>query len=102
VLPETPGEPAGYQVFDTVDNGRTRVYGGPADQQDTFAARTVIEIVKLNEGESLAQPGRCVVYLTEGAGTSQEETLREGDMVETSNFNIKALAQSSLILAYEI
>lgn len=102
VLPETPGEPAAYQVFDEEKSGRTRVYGGPADQDETFAARTVIEIANINEGESLSQPGRCIVYMTAGAATSQDETLREGDLVETSNFNIKALADSKLILAYEI
>ena len=102
ILPETPGEPAAYQVFDAAENGRTRVYGGPPDQDETFAARTVIEIAHINEGESLSQAGRCIVYMTEGAGMSQDETLREGDMVETSNFNIKALADSKLILAYEI
>jgi len=102
VLPETPGEPAGYKVFEAAESGRTRIYGGPADQDETLAARTVIEIVHMKEGDSLDQPGRCIVYVTEGAGTSKEETLREGDLVETSNFNIKALTDSKLILAYEI
>jgi redox-sensitive bicupin YhaK (pirin superfamily) len=81
VLPETPGEPAGYQIFETAETGRTRVYGGPADQDQTLSARTVIEVVQLKDGETLEQPGRCIVYLTTGAGTSNEETLREGDLV---------------------
>ncbi len=101
VLPETPDEPASYKVFQAAGSGRTRIYGGPAEQTETLAARTVIEIVHLNEGDSLDQPGRCIVYVTSGAGTSMEETLREGDLVETSYFNIKALTDSKLILVYE-
>lgn len=102
VLPETPGEPAGYKLFEAAENGRTRVYGGPADQDETLAARTVIEFAQLKEGESLDQPGRCIVYLASGATSSLDETLREGDLVETSNFRTKALTDSTLILAHEI
>jgi redox-sensitive bicupin YhaK (pirin superfamily) len=101
VLPETADEPASYKMFEATDNGRTRVYGGPAEQDETIAARTVIEVAQLKEGDSLDQPGRCIVYISAGAGSSVEETLREGDLVETSNFNIKALTDSKLIIAYE-
>ena len=101
VLPETPGEPAGYQMFEAAENGRTRIYGGPADQDETVSARTVIDIVHMKEGDKLEQAGRCIVYLTSGAGSSVDETLREGDLVETSNFGIKALADSKLIVIYE-
>jgi len=102
ILPETPGEPAGYKMFEAADSGRTRVYGGPADQDETLSARTVIEVAQLKKGETLEQPGRCIIYVTTGAGKSMDETLREGDLVETSNFKIKALADSKLIIAYEI
>ena len=102
VLPETPGEPAAYKVLQAESNGRTRVYGGPADEGNTFAARTVIDVAHLNKGESIKQPGRSLVYVTVGAGTSADETLREGDLVDTRDFNFKALSDSKLILTYEI
>jgi redox-sensitive bicupin YhaK (pirin superfamily) len=102
VLPETPGEPAAYQVLQAEANGRTRVYGGPADEGSTFAARTVLDVAHLKKGESINQPGRSLVYVTVGAGSSADETLREGDLVDTRDFNFKALADSKLILAYEI
>ncbi len=101
VLPETPGEPASYKMFEAADNGRTRIYGGPADQDDTLTARTVVEVAHLKEGDSLDQPGRCIIYMSTGTGSSLDETLREGDLVETSNFKIKALADSQLIVIYE-
>ena len=102
VLPETPGEPAGYQVFKIQGNGRTRVYGGPADQEETFAARTVIEIGNLAAGESVTQPGRSLAYVTSGEGICGDEVVTEGDLVETRDFNFKAKADSKLILAYEL
>jgi hypothetical protein len=102
VLPETPGEPAAYQIFQAGANRRTRVYGGPADQDETFAARTVIEIAHMDAGQSVEQPGLSVVYVTVGEGTSGGETVKEGDLIETRDFDYKAVTDSKLILAYEI
>jgi len=102
VLPESQGEPAAYRMFQAEANGRTRVYGGPADDDNSFAARTVIDVAHLKAGESLKQPGRSLAYITVGAGSSEDETLREGDLVDTRDFKFKALSDSKLILAYEI
>ena len=102
VLPEAPGADAAYEVMQAQPNGRTRIYGGPADEDNTFAARTVIEVAHLAKGESLKQAGRCLVYVTTGAGSSADETLREGDLVDTRDFSIKALSDAKLIIAYEM
>lgn len=102
VLPETPGEQADYQVFQERDGERLRVYGGPADQEETIAARTVLDVADVKKGESLAQAGRSLVYVTVGEGTSADETVSEGDLVDTRDFNFKATTDSKLIIAYEI
>lgn len=101
VLPETQGEPSAYQMFHAKSGERTRVYGGPADQSETLPARTVIEIAHVNEGESVKQPGRSLAYVTTGQGKSTDEILREGDLVETRDFEYKALSDSKLILVFE-
>lgn len=101
VIPETQGEPAAYQMFQAENGKRTRVYGGSADQDETFAARTIIEIAHLDEGESISQPGRSLVYVTEGKGKSANELVEEGDLVDTRDFNFKAKSNSKLILVYE-
>jgi len=101
VLPETPGEPASYHVYQAGNRARTRVYGGPADQDETIAARTVIEIAHMGAGETVEQPGLSLAYVTVGEGTSDNETIKEGDLVETRNFNYKAASDSKLILVYE-
>lgn len=102
VIPETKGEPAGYQMFRAKTGTRTRVYGGPPGQGETFAARTVIDIAHVKAGERVDQSGRSVVYVTTGEGNCNGETLKEGDLVETRDFSFKAKTDSKLILGYEI
>ena len=101
VIPETPDQPAAYQVFQAPPVGRIRVYGGPPDQDETLAARTVIEIAHLAAGKGVKLPGRSVVYMTVGKGTIGDETIKEGDLVETKDFNFKALTDCKLILVHE-
>lgn len=101
VLPETPDEKASYKTYEAQEHGRTRIYGGPQDQDETFASRTNIDIANINEGEVVEQPGRSLAYVTSGTGKSADEILREGYLVDTRNFKYKALSDSKLILIYE-
>jgi hypothetical protein len=89
-------------MFHAEAGTRTRVYGGPPDQDETFVARTAIDIAHVNAGDSVLQSGRSVVYITSGEGTCSGETLTEGDLVETRDFKYKAKTDSKLILAFEI
>lgn len=102
MIPETAGEPAAYQMFQAQAGKRTRVYGGTADQDETISARTVIDIEHLNQGETVDQPGRSLAYVTVGEGTCDGETVTEGDLIDTRDFNFKALKDSKLIFIHEI
>jgi redox-sensitive bicupin YhaK (pirin superfamily) len=102
VIPETREEPAAYQMFHAEAGTRTRVYGGPPDQDETFSARTAIDIAHVNTGDNVVQSGRSIVYVTSGEGTCNGETLTEGDLVETRDFKYKAKTDSKLILVFEI
>lgn len=102
VIPETRGEHATYQMFHAEAGTRTRVYGGPPDQDETVSARTAIDIADVNAGDNIAQSGRSIVYVTSGEGTCNGETLTEGDLVETRDFKFKANTDSKLILVFEI
>jgi redox-sensitive bicupin YhaK (pirin superfamily) len=102
VLPETADEPAAYQLFKSPTNGRTRVYGGPPDQDETLVARTVIELIHLHAGDDIEHAGNSLAYVTVGAGSCNDEALAEGSLVEIRDFNFKATADSKLILVYEI
>jgi len=102
VMPETANETPSYQVIHANDKGRTRIYGGPPNQDETIPARTVIEVAHLEAGDEIEQPGGSVAYMTAGEGTSDGEVITEGDLIETRDFNFKAAADSKLVLAYEI
>lgn len=102
VLPEVMGEPAAYKMFRANAGARTRVYGGPAEQEDTFPARTAVDIVHIDAGKTIKQPGRSLVYITEGVGTSEQKTVREGNLVDTRDFNFKAIEDSKLVMVYEL
>ena len=106
VLPETSGEAAAYQIFEPKKGERKRVYGGPAEQNDTFAARTIIEIADVNSGDKLAQAGKSLVYMTTGVGEMDSDSngtqlIREGDLVESTDFRFTAKGDSKLIIVYE-
>ena len=102
VIPEDSAETADYQMFHAETGKRTRVYGGPPEQGDTFSGRTAIEVAHVKAGEQVTQPGRSVVYITSGVGECASEALTEGDLVETRDFKFKAKTDSKLILAFEI
>ena len=101
VLPETPDEPAGYQVFESMTGKRTRVYGGAVEQNETFASHTIIEIAEISAGEVLSQAGKSLVYITTGVGEIEAEVLREGHLIETTNFNFTASTDCKLIIVFE-
>jgi len=102
LFPETPGGPANYQLLRAGTSGRTRIYGGQPDQDETVAARTVVELVHLDEGETVEHAGSSLAYITAGQGRSDDEILTEGSLVESRDFNFKASADSKLILVYEL
>jgi redox-sensitive bicupin YhaK (pirin superfamily) len=101
MIPEDQEEPAAYQKFKAETDKRTRVYGGSSDQEKTFTARTMIDVAHVNAGDSVNQPGRSLVYVTKGVGSYNGETLREGYLIDTRDFDYKAKTDSKLILAYE-
>lgn len=102
ILPEDKEAPASYQMFHAETGKRMRVYGGPPDQDDTFAARTVVDIAHLNAGDKVSQSGRSLVYMVLGQGACEQEEIEEGDLVETRDFNFKASTDCKLILVSEI
>ncbi len=106
VLPETPGEAASYQVFKSRPGERKRIYGGPAEQDETIAAHTIVEVAQIGAGDRLEQAGKSLVYVTTGEGTAgdapdNEQVIREGDLVESTDFSFTAGRDSRLIIVYE-
>ncbi len=101
VLPEAPGEAAAYQVFESKPGERKRIYGGLPEQDETIAARTIIEVAQLDKGEQLEQPGKSLIYMTIGEGSNDGLAVKEGDLIESTDFSFTATGNSKLIIIYE-
>ncbi|MFQ5353607.1 MAG: pirin family protein, partial [Thermodesulfobacteriota bacterium] len=54
VLPEKKGEPSAYKIYNPQPGNITRVYGGGAEQSETFSSRTVIDVAHPGNGEEVA------------------------------------------------
>lgn len=102
MLPEEKEEPASYQMFHAKPGERTRVYGGSPEQKDTFAARTVVDVAQVNEGDKVSQSGRSLVYMVAGKGTCEQEEIVEGDLIETRDFVFKASTDCKLVVVSEM
>ena len=100
VLPETRGGPAGYKTYQPSLSGRTQIYGGATSQSDTFASKTMIDIVNIEAGDSLEQVGTCMAYLTKGEGLVNGTPIKPRTLVRTEDFEFSATQTSQFILIY--
>jgi redox-sensitive bicupin YhaK (pirin superfamily) len=98
VLPEVQGEPAGYKTYLPSWGSLTRIYGGPADQQDTFAAQTVMDVGLLHSGDTAAAAGNYIAYVTKGSGTASGTPVADGDLIRGSDLQFIASEDVQLIV----
>lgn len=101
VLPDEAGEPAGYKVFHPAPGERTRVYGGPKGQQDTFYSKTSIDVANLRTGETVSQPGEAMVYLSKGGGLVNGQPIVARTLMRASDIKFTADDESQLIVIFE-
>ncbi|TKB46589.1 pirin family protein [Thalassotalea mangrovi] len=101
VLPDNPGEPAGYQVFEPEVGKLQQVYGGDRSQTDRFHSKTSIAVANLIAGQSIHHWGDAMLYLSKGKGTLN------GDKVELrtlfhleSGIEFTASEDAQLIVIY--
>ena len=93
--PEIAGEKAGYQHFDKNNEKITRVYGGK--EGNTFHSKTIMEVVRINHGETFSKAGVFQAYLTKGSLTSNETILSDGDFFYDNGLDIIANEDSEFI-----
>jgi redox-sensitive bicupin YhaK (pirin superfamily) len=97
-LPETPGGPASYRVYHPERGETTRVYGGPSDQSDTFAAKTVIEVALLDGGQTAAAGGSFMAYLAAGKGVANGRKVAEGDLLRGEDLSFEASERAHIVI----
>lgn len=100
VLPEEAGQPAGYKYYKPVPGNVTRVYGGPADQNDTYSSKTVIDVSLLKAGQATSVPGDYLAYFVTGGGDANGQTVRDGDIVRGDDLSFQASEDTQLITVY--
>lgn len=101
-LPDEAGQRAGYKYYQPKDGGTTRVYGGNKNQTGTFDSRTIIDIVRLTQGNSVTLNNRTLAYVTTGRAKFQEgglsHTAKDGELINSRNAVITAASDTQLIV----
>lgn len=101
VLPEEEGEPADYKVYKLSRGSDMRVYGGRADQDETFASNTVVHVALLDNGQEARSEKPFMSYIVQGKGICNAEVnVADGDLIRGDSLHFKALSQALLIIIH--
>jgi len=101
VLPETPGEPAGYKSYDLEMGQITRIYGG-IELHNTFSSQTILEVARLEEYQAISQVGGFLVYVARGKGYLNGESVQNGDLVRGTNLEFSAVESDTLMVVVRV
>lgn len=100
VMPDEPGEPAGYKTYSTKPGERKHFYGGPKDQNERFYSKTQMEAVNLESGQTISHGGDVMVYLSKGSGVANGETISARTLIRVDGIEFRANEAAQLILIY--
>ena len=100
VLPETPGQPADYRVYQPETGKLTRIYGGSSNPPADFPSKTVIDIALLDAGQQIAINGPFMAYLSRGDGTANGEEIHDGDLLQGDSLSFQAGNRVQLIIVH--
>lgn len=98
VLPETPGEPAGYQVYRPALGGSVRIYGGTDASSETFRSQTTLDVGLLRQSQNVEWDGPFMAYLTKGQGTANGTAVADGDLLRGDDLKFAATEDVQLIV----
>lgn len=98
VLPEEAGQLAQYKIYKPKQGEVVRVYGGTAEQDETFAANTRIDVALLNPGQSFSMEGNFLAYITRGEGTANGEGVKDGNLFRGQDLEFEATENVQLIV----
>jgi len=107
VLPEVEGQPAGYKHYQLPETGITRIYGGKEHdgkkgQNQTFASKTTIDVVRLTKGESIRLSEEILAYVSKGSADFSDEnnnfSAEEGDLIRSYKTDITATSTVEIVL----
>lgn len=102
VLPDEPGQRAGYKHYQVKTNGITRIYGGKKTQNDSFDSKTTIDIVRLAAGESININDEILAYVYLGSAKFDDENstfnAEDGDLIRSVKTEITATSDVEIVV----
>ena len=101
VLPEQPGQMAGYKLYSPKEGELTRVYGGEVGQEETFDSHTLIDVGLISAGKSISLNTPVMAYVTRGSGTLNGQPVKDGDLIRDDKLEFKASDDTQLIVIHE-
>lgn len=100
VLPDAPGESAGYKVYTPTKGQRMHVYGGAKNQDERFYSKTQIDIVNANAGQVIEHSGEFMAYLSKGSGTANGKPILARTLMRSDTLTFKTNEDAQLVLIY--
>ena len=100
VLPEQPGQTAGYKLYSPEKGELTRVYGGEAGQDETLDSHTLIDTGVIAAGKSISMDTAVITYITRGSGMLNGQTVKEGDLIRDDRMEFRAKDDTQLIVIH--
>ncbi|MCK5308424.1 MAG: pirin family protein [Zetaproteobacteria bacterium] len=100
VLPEQPGQTAGYKLYSPKEGELTRVYGGERDQEETLDSHTLIDTGVIAAGKSISMDTAVIAYITRGSGMLNGQTVKEGDLIRDDRLEFRANDDTQLIVIH--
>lgn len=90
--------PAGYKKFSPAWGETVRIYGGTADDTQSFAAQTTIDVAMLSAGQSIELTTPYLAYVAKGDGQFETTDLTGGDLIRGADGAFTATTDVQFIL----
>ena len=100
VLPEQPGQPADYKVYQPITGELTQIYGGDESSQSDFPARTKIDVAVLQNGQNVKIDEPFLAYITRGNGVANDKSIKDGDLIRGDALTFEANGDVQLIVIH--
>jgi len=100
VLPEIPGQPAKYKVYQPEAGKLTCIYGGDSNRQADFPSKTVIDVALLQADQQIEVNGPFMAYISRGEGAANDKHLQDGDLFRGELLDFTAHNDVQLIVIH--
>ena len=100
VLPEQPGQAAGYKLYSPKEGALMRIYGGEASQDETLDSHTLIDVGVILAGKSISMNTPVLIYITRGCGMLNGQLVKDGDLIRDDKLEFRANDDAQLIVIH--